>query len=59
MHGLAAVVEYAVWGHKEHWVKATIAWAFALGTATWTAIGFESPHDPNMTWCKICQVGAN
>ena len=34
-NGIATVSEAAIWGHKRHWLKAGLAWAFETSISTW------------------------
>ncbi|PBP19167.1 hypothetical protein BUE80_DR010043, partial [Diplocarpon rosae] len=37
LNGIATVFEAAIWGHKKHWVKTSMAWFFELAVASWAA----------------------
>lgn len=57
VNGVGTVIEDALWGKREHWVKALLAWVFELGVASWTVEGLSVPHGlRNIEWSSLCDV---
>jgi hypothetical protein len=55
LNGVATVAELAVWGRKDHWVKAVMAWIFETSLATWTANGINFPNGlSKIPWKDVC-----
>ncbi|KAG4414145.1 hypothetical protein IFR04_012711 [Cadophora malorum] len=55
-NGIATVSEAAVWGHKRHWVKTTLAWMFETTVASWAASGLNIPNGlSRIRWLEICE----
>ncbi|KAF3902605.1 hypothetical protein ABW21_db0208575 [Orbilia brochopaga] len=56
-NGVATVVESAVWGRRQSWLRAALAWGVELSLASWAMSGVEFPgwlwrvHDP-----RFCHV---
>ena len=44
LNGIAMATEALVWGHRKHWLKMALAWAFEVAIASWTA---EAAGIPN------------
>lgn len=58
LNGIATVFEAMLWGHKKHWVKAALAWAFETALASWTASGINIPNGLNkINWGAACSSG--
>lgn len=56
-NGIATVSEAAVWGHKRHWVKTTMAWVFETVVASWTVNGINIPNGlSKILWREICDA---
>jgi hypothetical protein len=54
-NGIATVTEAAIWGHKRHWLKTGLAWAFETSISTWTAAGINIPNGlSKIPWREIC-----
>jgi hypothetical protein len=57
LNGIATVAEAAIWGHKKHWTKATLAWIFETLLASWTASGMNIPNGlSKIPWREICDA---
>ena len=57
VNGVGTVIEDAVWGKREHWVKALLAWVFELAVASWTVEGLSVPPGlRNIQWSSLCDV---
>jgi hypothetical protein len=54
-NGIATVIEAAVWGHKKHWLKTALAWAFETSVSSWAAAGINIPNGlSKIPWREIC-----
>ena len=57
LNGLATVAEALVWGHRRHWVKTVLAWAFQVVTASWTAEAARIPNGlSRIPWRELCNA---
>jgi hypothetical protein len=55
LNGIATVTEAAIWGHKKHWLKTVLAWAFETSISSWTAAGMNIPNGlSKIPWREIC-----
>lgn len=55
LNGIGTVMEAAIWGHKKHWLKAVLAWAFETGVSTWAAAGMNIPNGlSKIPWREVC-----
>jgi hypothetical protein len=55
LNGVATVSEAAIWGHKKHWLKTTLAWIFETTLASWAASGMNIPNGlSRILWREIC-----
>jgi hypothetical protein len=57
LNGIATVFEGMIWGHKRHWVRATLAWFFEVSIATWTAQAASIPNGiTKIPWADMCKI---
>jgi len=57
LNGIGTVMEAAIWGHKRHWLKTTLAWIFETTLASWTAAGLNIPSGlSRIPWKNICDA---
>jgi hypothetical protein len=57
MNGLGTVAEAIVWGHRKHWLKATLAWIFGVLVSSWTAEAARIPNGlSKITWREVCDA---
>ena len=55
LNGLATVTEAIIWGHKKHWLRTLLAWAFELAVSSWTAEAAGIPNGlSKIRWREIC-----
>ncbi|RDW77332.1 hypothetical protein BP6252_05385 [Coleophoma cylindrospora] len=59
LNGIATVAEALVWGHRKHWLKTAMAWAFQVVVASWTAEGLNLPNGlSKIPWRELCEPRA-
>jgi hypothetical protein len=57
LNGVGTVSEAAIWGHKKHWMKTMLAWAFQTALASWTAAGLNIPNGlSRIRWSEVCDA---
>jgi len=57
LNGVATVTEAAIWGHKKHWLKTTLAWIFETILASWAANGLNIPNGlSRIPWKELCDT---
>ena len=57
LNGLATIFEEMIWGHKQHWVKAVLAWSFEISVSTWTAEAVKIPNGlSKIPWQEMCDI---
>jgi hypothetical protein len=57
LNGIATVVEALIWGHRRHWLKTALAWAFEATIASWTAEAARIPNGlSRISWRELCDA---
>lgn len=57
LNGIAVVAEALIWGHRKHWLKTALAWAFEVAIAGWTAEAARIPNGlSRIPWGELCDA---
>jgi hypothetical protein len=57
LNGIATVAEALVWGHRKHWLKTALAWAFEVTVASWAAEASSIPNGlSRIPWRELCDA---
>lgn len=57
VNGIGTVAEAGLWGHRKHWMKTLLAWAFETTLASWLAAGLNIPNGlSRIRWSDVCRA---